>query len=54
MSRCLVIVKRDGRWQIALDETEDLSTARKLKNNLRDQGHEAILIEPGLTDELYG
>lgn len=56
MTRCLVIVKdkNQGRWRIALDETEDIKTARQVKNNLNADGHEAILIEPGLTDELYG
>lgn len=54
--RCLVIVKdkNQGRWRIALDETENIDTACKVKNNLNAEGHEAILIEPGLTDELYG
>ena len=54
--RCLVIVmdKNQGRWRIALDETENIDTARQVKNNLNADGHEAILIEPGLTDELYG
>ena len=54
MSRCLVIAKMDGRWRIALDETEAIETARKVKENLQADGHDAILIEPGLTDELYG
>lgn len=55
-TRCLVIVKdkNQGRWRIALDETEDIGTARKVKDNLNAEGHEAILIEPGLSDELYG
>jgi hypothetical protein len=46
--------KNQGRWRIALDETEDIGTARKVKDNLNAEGHEAILIEPGLSDELYG
>ena len=54
--RCLVIVKDkdQGRWRIALDETENIDTAPQMKNNLNAAGHEAILVEPGLTDELWG